>query len=183
MHALVSSHSEGVAQGANNVINDVMERGFAYKYVNGRSSVTGHGWLGFDRRTVIETAETSGVSWPNFPGRVVRTTTTEFEPPVRYRPDGVNYNPGPATDAEPPYLYPLAGLPRTITVDESASVNGATPPLESAPHRRRTRVRNTWAVQHSTAGLPFPAVRSRLTFSYDRPVTSFPPRGPKMARV
>src|SRR6185436_6394516 len=174
MNNLVSSHSEGVAQHANNLTTDIIERGFAYKYQNGRTSVAGHGWLGFDRRTVIETVDPGvGVQYPAFPNQVVRITTTEYDPPSRYTPDG---QPGAGTT--PPYMYPLAGLPRSTTVDESASVNGVTPPLESAPHRRRTVVRNDWGVQVSAAGRPFPAVRNRFTATYERPVPSFPPPSP-----
>ena len=157
-----------------------MERGFAYKYLNGRQSVTGHGWLGFERRTVIETvypgvglppAELSGSGRSNHDhGSSTRRRATR-----RTARTAAGTTHSRRTSTRSPVCA------RSITIDESASVNGVTPPLESAPHRRRTRVSERLGVsRYSTAGRPFPAVRQRLTISYERPVPSFPAPSPDL---
>src|SRR5260221_3517409 len=53
MKGLVSAHTEGFAD-ASGFQGELVERRYAYAYENGRIDVTGHGWLGFDKRTVTE---------------------------------------------------------------------------------------------------------------------------------
>ncbi|MGB7213721.1 MAG: RHS repeat-associated core domain-containing protein, partial [Gammaproteobacteria bacterium] len=132
---------------------DQVERSYAYRYVNARMNVSGHGWLGFDRKVVIESSTID-------PGR---TITTDFVAPVRYTLSGQILQ-----DASVPYAYPIAGMPMRIIIDENAS--GAFGPglLENAVYDRRTVIENLWNAQTSASGLSFPRIASRLTQSFER---------------
>jgi RHS repeat-associated protein len=163
INGLVSSHDEGVVD-ANG--QESLERNFKYKYFNARMNVTGQGWLGFDRRTV--TRKSGGLS---------QIVTTEYESVARYTLQG---QPTPST--APPYIYPLAGLPKAITIDDGsdteATIPEPVPPLESGYFMRRTRIENHWTVQMSAAGRTFPFVGSRTTSTFDRDDPRFPASDP-----
>jgi RHS repeat-associated protein len=155
MQGIVASHSEGVRSASG---QELIERRYTYKYWNARMSVTGHGFLGFDRRSVSEGPT-------GLPGR---TVTTQYEPVARYKPDG-----SAATTLSPPYLYPLAGLPKVVTVDQHVDPFVARP-LQAAPFARRTRVWNTWSVETSASGRPYPWLDFRYSAVFDREVPDDP---------
>jgi RHS repeat-associated protein len=162
MTGLVSEHTEGVVLDDGSV---PWERRTTYTYENARMSTTGHGWIGFDRRTVVEGPATSGgiPTEPTPPGTEESWTTTTIntEPVARYTLSGV-----PTTSTAPPYIYPFAGLPRTIQVDRKKGKTA----LESTPHRRRTRIENAWKTMSSagsTLPLAFPYVETRTTSVYE----------------
>ena len=153
-HELVSSHTEGVVSQR----NEVTERTYKYHYFNAHLSTTGHGWLGFDRRTIdLQAADAAG-----------STTTIDFEPLARFTPEGDR-----TSNTAPPYLYPLVGLPKTITVDvyTDSGPTAVKPPLQSDFFDSRVQTINTWTVQESGSRLGFPITLSRDVTSYERPVT------------
>jgi RHS repeat-associated protein len=151
MNGLVSYHVEGfVADAAG---NEIKERFYDYKYENGRVNLAGHGWLGFDKRTVVERV-----------GTQQRHVAIEFEPVVRYTPQGL-----PTTSATWPYLYPLVGMPRTVTVDQYGAIDEASP-LEDRQRARRNRTTNEWAVKLSDDGRPFQYLKLSRTESLSKPV-------------
>ena len=147
MNGIVARHvekrSDNAADGG-----AVAERYYTYRFTNGRMNLTGHGWLGFDRREVTVTSAVA---------RDAGTTTTiDYEPVVRYTPKGEI-----ATDLSKPYLYPLAGLPRTTTVDQHVwRFDVDVPPLQSGFYERRTQIVNHWQVRQSAFVRPFPVVKS-----------------------
>lgn len=144
MHGLVSSHSEGFMSPDTH-----RERTYEYDYYNARMNVTGHGWLGFERR------ETKA-----FANDVLRTdTTVNFEPISRR---GLA-DQGVGTTA-PPFAYPLAGVVKKVTVDYPEVDND----LMSAAFARRTVLENTWNVQNSASARPFPVLDRRTTHEYER---------------
>jgi len=96
MSGIVAGHTEGTIDASGSL---VPERTYTYTYVNGRMNLTGHGWLGFDRKII------SAVS--SAPGDPGTTTTIDYEPVVRYTPGGQV-----STHVDKPYLYPFAGLPK-----------------------------------------------------------------------
>jgi RHS repeat-associated protein len=153
LKGLVSGHTEGFEY-ANDFGGEVVERQYTYGYENGRIDVTGHGWLGFDKRTITEQVLDQ-----------IRTVTVEFEPVRRFTPAGAEI-----TGATPPYLYPLAGMPRTTTVDAGLRFGEPQSPLEDAPHSRRTRSTQEWTVQVSAQGRPFPVLSSTETQTFSRRV-------------
>lgn len=155
MKGLVSGHSEGFTD-PSGFNGEVIERNYSYAYENARMNVTGHGWLGFDRRSVTETVQGQG-----------RTVTTEFQPVARYTPAGTA-----TTSTAPPYLYPLAGLPRSVIIDQGPTLGGdvTQSPLEDAPHSRRTRITNFWRVQSSADSRPFPVLNRARTETFSRRV-------------
>ena len=160
MTGLVGSHQEGFL-GSN---GDVLERRYTYQNVNGRMNTTGQGWLGFDRRVITEK---SGAAPP-------RVVTIDYKPIARYDLQG---NPTQATT--PPYIYPLANLPKVITTDQVGDPGlliEQPPPLQSGFFSRRMRVENTWRVNLSASNRPFPFVGSRFTTTYDRAETQASPR-------
>jgi len=158
MTGLVTSYTQGVknADGSGNG-----EHAFSYTYLNGRTNVAGHGWLGFDKVTVTEAFDTLPFAPPD------RTTETVFEPPARFSFSGARLADG---DATPGYLYPTAGMPKTITVSQEVSSDPSA--IESAGHLHKSVVENTWAVEVSTAGLPFAAMTGRTSSVYDRLFTA-----------
>jgi RHS repeat-associated protein len=167
MRGLVSLHREG-RLGASG--EPIYERSYQHSYVNGRMSITGHGWLGFDRHKVVESAVNVD--------RVI-TTTTDYEPIRRTTLDGT-----PTEGTAPPYIYPFAALPKKVTVEVSA-VAASRQPLESAPggYEHRTLIDNTWVIGQSTATLPtgtlpFPKLGSRITRAYERERPIFVPGQP-----
>ncbi len=151
---LVSSHVEGFTSSQG---SEVDERTYTYHYVNGRMSVAGQGWLGFERRTVDMSAAA---------GEVI--TTTDYAPVARYDLSG-----NPTQTATPPYIYPFAGLVQTTTVDVLSDSGPGTikPPLQRDFFDQRTQTVNTWAVQLSASNRPFPFVQTRTRNTYERPVT------------
>lgn len=155
MKGLVSGHSEGFKD-PSGFNGEIVERNYSYTYENARMNVTGHGWLGFDRRSVTETVQGQG-----------RTVTTEFQPVARYTLAGIV-----AAGTTPPYLYPLAGLPRGVIIDQGPTLGGdaTLSPLEDAPHSRRTRITNYWKVQSSADGRPFPVLNRAYTETFSRRV-------------
>ena len=155
MSGIVAGHTEGTIDASGSL---VPERTYTYTYVNGRMNLTGHGWLGFDRKII------SAVS--SAPGDPGTTTTIDYEPVVRYTPGGQV-----STHVDKPYLYPFAGLPKITTVDQHVSSTGASnPPLQNGFYERRTQTVNHWGVQQSAFNRPFPVVTSRTTSTYDRPI-------------
>jgi RHS repeat-associated protein len=136
------------------------ERVYHYTYENARMNSAGHGWLGFERTQVREATPEGIVVGEPEPERV---TTTVFESPARY--DETTGAPLAASDATSRYVYPLAGLPKTVTVEQQVTT-GATE-LEFTAHIRRTRVENTWKVQLSKLGSPFGVLDSRATEAFD----------------
>jgi RHS repeat-associated protein len=135
------------------------ERRYSYSYENARLSMTGHGWLGFDKVTVQEQTAGSGAQ--------VTTSTTEYTPLARYTPAGAL-----ATSTSPPYLYPLAGLPRVVIVDQTGNDGAQT--LEDAPHGRRSKRLNTWSVATSANGRPYPTLQDATTLTFSRPAAASP---------
>lgn len=146
LHGLVSGYSEGFAADG-----DHPERSYQYRYFNARMSVAGHGWLGFDR---VETKA--------FAGEDLRMTrTTEFQPHQRYGLSTANSGVGVLT---PPYAYPLAGLPKKVTVDLPAFQSD----IMSSAYGRRIETTNTWLVGTSVDSRPFPKLQERATRVYER---------------
>ena len=92
---LVSRHQDGFLDGTNQT---QIRTTTAYRYFNARVNVTGHGFLGFDRRVVAESS-TPGASQES--QQTVQTVTIDAQPIVRVRPNGQL-----ADDTKPPYLYP-----------------------------------------------------------------------------
>ncbi len=160
MTGLVGIHQEGVLN-ANNQVQVLKTT--SYEYVNARVNVTGHGFLGFDRRVVVESS-TLGASQES--QQSVRSVTIDAQPVVRVRPNG-----DLADDTKPPYLYPFAGLPLSITSDAKIDERPVSlSPIStggSGHFRRRTRVVNTWEVGKSQQNLPFPRLRERTTQTFD----------------
>ncbi len=150
MKGLVSRHREGFVDANDDI---TFERTYDYKYFNARVNVTGHSWLGFDRRSVTQVSND-----------VSQSVVTEFEPPARYTLDGQ-----PKTSTAPPYVYPLAGLVRRVIIDDSAGDPSNFSPLEDTFYARRTVVRQRWAVEQSDAGRAFPTIAFRETSTYARP--------------
>jgi len=168
MVGLVSGHEEGftVSGGTGKVV----ERQYTYTYYNARMNLTGHGWLGFDRRQTTLTV--SGDLGPK------RTVTTEYEPVARYRwnsaaPPSCSPTCAQDDDPQPPYVYPLAGLPKTTIIDVHAQPFESSP-LEEARYDRRTRIDHTWEVGSSAFDRPFPQMGARLTRVFDRPRPDLP---------
>ncbi len=163
MNGLVGAHEEGFV-GANG--QDVIERSYVYTNLNGRLNLTGQGWLGFDRRAVTETS-------PASPPRVI---TTDYEPVARYDLQG-----NPTQSTIPPYIYPLAGMARTVTTDYHADnanrIGNTPPPLQSDFFARRTQIANEWRVITSASGRPFPYLGFRTTSTFERqaPAGTTPP--------
>ena len=154
MQGLVSSHTEGFAD-PSGLDGEIVERSYGYQYENGRMNVTGHGWLGFDKRTVTEHVLDQ-----------VRTVTTTYQPVARYTSAGVV-----TTSTTPPYLYPLAGLPQTVVVDQGLVDPAAgKSPIEDAVRTRRTIISQTWGVQLSADARPFPILNETRTQTFSRPV-------------
>lgn len=153
MKGLVSSHTEGFAD-SSGFSGEIDERFYSYTYENARVDLTGHGWLGFDKRTVSETV-----------GDQSKMVTVQFEPVRRFKPDGIE-----ATNTTPPYLYPLVGMPAVTTIDETAGFGQAQSVLEDAAHSRRTVVTQFWDVQMSAQSRPFPVLRASQTQSFSRRV-------------
>jgi RHS repeat-associated protein len=153
-NGLVSSHTEGVVSSQGNAVT---ERTYKYHYFNAHLSTTGHGWLGFDQRTIDFQTPVAGGS----------TTTIDFEPLARFTPQGNR-----TSSTLPPYLYPLVGLPKTVTVDvyTDSGLSAVKPPLQSDFFDSRVQTINTWAVQESSSRLGFPITSSRDVTSYERPV-------------
>jgi len=163
MSSLVSSHADELVAANGSPLG---ERKYEYHYQNARFSVTGHGWLGFERRTIRETVA----------NKLVRTVITEYEAPARFNLEAeqVTSSPPPA-----PFVYPLAGKPRKVIVDQPIrEADEAPSPLETVKYERRTRIDNTWAVGRSLTsfgdGLPFPKLDSRVTASSERELASPP---------
>lgn len=152
VRGLVSQYTEGFVAGSG---SEKTDRIYSYRYQNARVNLTGHGWLGFDKRTVSESTDAQ-----------VRTVTTQFEPLARYQLNGSQ-----ASDLAQPYFYPLAGLARTVTVDEGRmSATSAIPAgLEDVATMRRTVVTNTWDVAESGSDRPYPRLEYKSTESYSRP--------------
>jgi RHS repeat-associated protein len=151
VNGLVSSHNEGVDNGSG---FETIERSYRYTYSNARMDVTGHGWLGFDKRIASESVLDQ-----------TRTVTTTFEPVQRYTVGG-----SPQINPEPPYLYPLAGLPRQIIIDQSYSASSMhREPLEDQSRGLRTIVTNTWIVRQSADHRPFPFRTQSDVDTYSRP--------------
>jgi RHS repeat-associated protein len=161
MNGLVSRHEEGFAYPS----IFVPQRVYEYKYSNARVNTTGHGWIGFDKRTIRAQGPdgipiaTDYAPETEFSGSV---TTIEMEPVARYTLSGVQ------NATTPPYVYPFAGLPKKITVDSFKNQS----PIESAAFRRRTITESTWNVGTSSAGLPFPKVDLRVTEVFEAPASS-----------
>ncbi|HKO47649.1 MAG TPA: FG-GAP-like repeat-containing protein, partial [Polyangiaceae bacterium] len=165
MSSLVAGHIEKRLDSAAGG-GAVPERYYTYTFVNGRMNLTGHGWLGFDRRIIHAVSAA--------PGDGGTTTTIDYEPVVRYTPSGQV-----ATDLGKPYLYPFAGLPRTTTVDQHISTVAVdSPPLQNGFYERRTQTVNRWQAQQSAFSRPFPVVTLKTTSTFDRPVQGGPFGGP-----
>ena len=164
MNSIVAGYTEGVIDSAGNFAR---ERYHSYTFTNGRMNVTGLGWLGFDQEVV-----TTGSTAPDDAGT---TTTIDYEPVARFRPNGTQS----IVTTLYPYVYPFAGLPRTITVDQHPfTASQFTPPLQNGYYERRTQTVNHWKVQLSTKGRPFPVVDTRTVTTYDRNVPGGPFPGP-----
>jgi RHS repeat-associated protein len=158
MSGLVAEHTEGFKRDG-----DVAERRFRYTYSNARMSTTGHGWLGFEKRTIRETALPS-LGLPEDTEFSDVLTTIRMEPVVRRTRLGT-----PMPDlVQPPFLYPLAGLPKTIEIDQTKAQS----PLETNAYRRRTRITNHWEPRVSADVLLFPHLEDRKTSVYEAVVTS-----------
>jgi len=162
MRGLVSFHDEGFVNPSDAVGGGVtVERSVSYTYANARVNVTGHGWLGFDHRTVTRASTGLGIS---------EKVATDFWPVARFTPAGA-----PATDLSAPYLYPLAGMTKRVVIDQPT---GTEHPLEDLPTTRRETVDNTWVVKLSADNRPFPFLSSRDTASWSQtisPVLNGPP--------
>jgi len=157
MTGLVTSYNESVVEQDGTTASP--ERGVSYKYQNGRMNLTGHGWLGFDKITESETF--GGGPFPP----TARQTVTEYEPPARYDMNGHELNPD---NTYFPYVYPLTGMARTVTVTQQVS-DDATPLEPGGGHVRRTRTINSWDAGLSSANLPFPKLAQTETRIYDSP--------------
>ncbi len=149
VHGLVSEHTEGVLLG----LGESAQRRYSYKYLNAHVNVTGHGWLGFEARTVRVSST---------PDEIVATTI--YPGPWRYRLDGTR-----AGVNDVPYVYALAGQTGVVTV-ERTPVEGATNPLLDGQYRRRSETRADWEVATSAAGLPYPRVYRRSSYDFDVPL-------------
>jgi len=156
MSGIVAEHIERVSDPANGG-TETAERYYTYTFTNGRMNLTGHGWLGFDRREITVTSAAAGDAGT--------TTTVDYEPVARYTPSGQL-----ATDLSKPYLYPLAGLPRTTTVDNHVTAVNNFPPLQNGFYERRVQTVNHWRVKQSSFNRPFPVIDTRTTSTFDRPV-------------
>ncbi len=175
MSGLVSSHKEGFVAADG---RDMVERSSEYHYVNARMNLTGEGWLGFDRRVIRSLASDSPSQAPT--GSLhERIVTTEYEPIARYDAKGQRIDSTKAVT--PPYLYPLAGLPRTITIDDYPGKSGLIstdppghPSIENGSYNRRTRIENEWQVRLSAFARPFPVAFRRTTKTFDRPIPAAP---------
>ena len=159
MSGLVAGHAEGALDASGSFVS---ERTYSYTFVNGRMNLTGHGWLGFDRRVISMSSTVLGDGGT--------TTTIDYEPVARYTPGGQ-----PATDLSKPYLYPFAGLPRTTTVDHHAFGGNFLPPLQDGLYERRIQTVNQWRVQLSAFNRPFPVIGSLVTGTFDRRLDGGPP--------
>src|SRR6478752_4940437 len=133
MTGIVAGHVEKVSDPNG---SETIERQYTYSYTNGRMNLTGHGWLGFDRREITFVSSA--------PGDAATTTTIDYEPVARYTPNGEV-----ATDLSKPYLYPFAGLPRTTTVDNHVMDVNLFPPLQNGFYERRVQTVNHWQVRQS----------------------------------
>jgi hypothetical protein len=166
MTGLVSGHEEGFTITA--IPGEVVEREYSYTYFNARMNLTGHGWLGFDRREVK-------VSVGGLPER---TITTTYEPVARYRWDPAalpSCNPFCTQDdaTQAPYVYPLAGLAKTTIIDDHSQPFESSP-LENARYDRRTRIDQTWEVARSAFDRPFPRMGLHNTAVFDRDASGLP---------
>lgn len=160
MHGLVTGSTEGVMDGA----TETAERVYTYRYRNGRMNVTGHGWLGFESRKVSVTG--AGTD---------KSVTTEYWPPIR---TGLKGEPKVGVDADkPPYLYPYAGLVRSVTIDENTTRRDSSSPLEKGNygHRRRSRIENHWTARESAEHTTFAKLDSRTTTVFEREGQVFEP--------
>lgn len=155
MRGLVRYQRTGVVD-ANG--SDVLESTSTYGYRNGRMSATGHGWLGFDSRTV-------SIEYPGVGGG--KKVATEYYPPIRTSLAGDTL-----TSATPPFIYPFAGFTKSITVDEFAGISAIESPADGGGFRRRTRTTSSWDVGLPATAhpLPFPRLRSQTTSVYERPL-------------
>jgi RHS repeat-associated protein len=159
MTGLVGSHDEGYVD-ANG--QDFIERQYDYQYFNARMNLTGEGWIGFDRRKVRAWVKV-GTTF-----RLVQDVTTDYQSQLdTYALDGQRT--GISTLPTVPYLYPLAGLPTVVTVDNFPLDIGPPPAgIESGSYIRRSAVVNDWIVKTSTFGRGFPHLRTQLKQSYDK---------------
>ena len=157
LNNVVAEHKEGTLDPlSGNVIPD---REFSYTFINARMSLTGQGWLGFDRKIVTVGGERTT-------GDAGTTTTVDYEPVARYDLAGKL-----TTSTIPPYLYPLAGLAKTITVDQHVDTStNFFPPLQGGFWERRTQTKNVWSVAMSASNRPFPFATATDVRKYDRPV-------------
>lgn len=155
MRGLVALAQDGLVD-ANGV--EVLERTSRYQYYNGRVNVAGHGWLGFERRTVADS--TAG-----------RVTRTDYLPPQRYDLNGL-----PTEAKTAPYLYPLAGLARLVTVDDiQTGAAGALPAtLDTGNFGRRLQWTHSWLVGKSDQNRLFPRLSTRVRAEYARLVADNP---------
>jgi len=151
MNSLVAGRGEGFMGDDG---NPVIERVTTYKYRNARVNVAGHGWLNFDERQESESS-TDGIPY--------RTTTIRYQPPEPYSLASQSSEP------KQPYVYPLAGLPQSIIIDQFFNTNGPMP-LESGRFARRTRTENVWTVDNSFRERPFPRLDTRTTTVFERPI-------------
>jgi RHS repeat-associated protein len=160
MGTLVSQHSESYLDNSG---AGRSERSYYYKYENGRISTTGHGWLGFDARTITMTSIDGPAS----------TTRIEYEPVRRHSlhqspPSGVSVCPT-LEGQSAAYAYPLAGLVKSVTTDQRVVGLRTDPlPLEDRLWERRTKVTNGWGIDLSASCLPFAKLEQRFTRNYDR---------------
>ena len=150
-----SSWPEKCLPHLNGIVSSHTEAGRTYKYTykNAHVNVTGHGWLGFDQRTVNMTS-----------GDVSTSTTVDYEANARYGLDGQ-----PAASTSVHYIYPFVGLPKQIRVTQLEPDGAAVPPLQSGLFDRETVTTNTWSVKMSASNRPFPVVTSRDVSTYDVP--------------
>jgi RHS repeat-associated protein len=85
----------------------------------------------------------------------------------RYGPNGI-----PTDSVTPPYLYPIAGLPKVVTVESPAFQSS----MMSGLFSRRKVVDNHWGVSLSAvAGRPFPVLLERNTTIGDVAADQPPP--------
>jgi RHS repeat-associated protein len=161
MSGLVSSYDEGYVTN----VGDTLERSHQYQYVNAHVSVTGEGWLGFERKIARSFAA----------GRLVQEITTAYEAPQPHTQAGQKIpNNVPLV---PPYIYPLAGLPRTIIVDSYPlvpQIGDGSGSIENGSFIRRSVQSNIWAVKMSASNRPFPFLDARVTKTYDKPLPATP---------
>lgn len=169
LRGLVSSHTEGFAdtsvQGGTHV-GERVERSYQYTYENARVSATGHGWLGFEKRTVAETVNNLNAELTDR----LTSVTTKFLPPFRYRPSGGAMA---ANEVDPPYLYPLAGMQDVTITDQTKPNSVGHSSIEDIGHSRRTVVSQNWDVKASADGRPFPELLWTITQSYSRDLPEF----------